>query len=709
MADFSKYGVQPAPTPTVPTAVPVPSSSPTKTNIPTAVSAPIANTPVVSKFSKYGTPSTPVVSSTPDKKSGLFSLDTLKGETTYKADTETSNPLPNIVKVAGNIPSSAAKLARGVASPVNPLDTESPINIGANIVKGSIALKDLIKGDEVVGPDGKVTRNGGIINATKNLAAGIGDTALKIFKAPGEAYMDYLDNTGYSQKPDLKNLIKTSVTNPIEKISKIGIEDPLLIPSLLYSGPEGVATKEGKASDLISKFASPVTRGADTTIPTVVKKAKDFVTEMTAKSEATIESNILKSYEKGVKPGINVKMTPAKLADYRDDVVSAVKTIKGNKANLKFTDADGMEIVGENPKSLQQLSDSVEQTKKSIFKQYDGLAKTAGEAGIGVEMTPIASELDSVIGNKALAITSPKTIEYAQAVKDRLIRAGKLDAETAQEVIQNYNKSLEAFYRNPSYDTASQAAIDALLANRIRQALDEGISGLTGEQYGALKKQYGSLKAIEKDVIKASLRDARKNTKGLIDFTDILSGGQIVNGILSLNPAQIGSGLTQKAIAEYFKYLNNPNRAIEKMFNAAEGLDQPLIRANNLQKASDAIPKTNLPKNSIDPSLSQIDKNVNIPKKKGIIQKFKDTPNKEGGFIKIPFLEQGASSAEKGTMRDFMDLVSGEYKPDAKTAAQLKADAQDLASKYKFKSAFGGDRGLSSSFGKYLNRVKFNK
>ncbi len=187
-----------------------------------------------------------------------------------------------------------------------------------------------------------------------------------------------------------------------------------------------------------------------------------------------------------------------------------------------------------------------------------------------IDIKPIANELDPVINSKALEISSPKTIKYAKDTQARLKKVGKIDATTAQEVVQNYNKSLEAFYRNPSYDNASQAAIDAMIVNRMRQSLDEGITKVTGTQYSALKRQYGALKAIEKDVIKASLRDARKNTKGLIDFTDILTGGDITSGLLTLNPVQLSRGLAGRGIKEFYKYLNNPNRAIEKMFQLSD-------------------------------------------------------------------------------------------------------------------------------------------
>lgn len=464
------------------------------------------------------------------KDPGIFNTGTLKGETSYPAKEGGAGTIPgNVGRTLGNIPSSAAKLVRNVIAPINPLDTDSPINIGANIVKGSEAAYNLIKERGFNAP---LDFAKGGLEVGKNIAK-------KVYEVGKEA-----------------------VTHPVDtatKISKVGIEDPLLVPSLLVGGEEALG---GKADDLISKVASPITRGVDTSLPKLAQT-------LTRQSESAIENTVLKKFNKGVKPLLPGKTT---LADYNDDVITAIKTIKENGPNLEFTDDLGEIVKGKLPTSLKELDDSVQQTKRTVFSKYDSLAKQAGEAGITVDSVPIANELDAVIGNKALAITNPKAIEYAEKLKERLTAAGKLDTNTAQDVIKNYNKSLEAFYRNPSYDTASQAAIDALVVNRFRKALDEGITGLTGTKYQALKSQYAALKKIEKDVIKANLRDARKNTKGLIDFSDVFSGGQVVSGIIGLNPQQIAQGLTQKGITEFYKYLNNPNRAIEKMFKASEKL-----------------------------------------------------------------------------------------------------------------------------------------
>lgn len=329
---------------------------------------------------------------------------------------------------------------------------------------------------------------------------------------------------------------------------------------------EGESIPEAIGSGVVGAGAGALIGGA---IPGAVSGATALKNKLNP-SEKFIESQILKEYTKGVKPLLPGKSTPKTLADYNDNVVTAVKTIKKNKDNLVFETEAGEMVSGKTPQNLNELTNAVEQTKKKIFGEYDSLAKTAGKAGVSVDVNPIARELDTVVNDKALAITNPGAINHAKQLQERLTQTGSLDAQTAQDVIQNYNKSLEAFYRNPSYENASNAAIDAVVANNMRKALDEGISGLTGAEYQALKNQYGALKSIEKDVIKASLRDARKNVKGLIDFSDIFSGGQVVSGIASMNPALISSGIAQKAISAFYKHLNDPNRAVSKMFEVAD-------------------------------------------------------------------------------------------------------------------------------------------
>jgi len=323
------------------------------------------------------------------------------------------------------------------------------------------------------------------------------------------------------------------------------------------------------AGAIAGKAAKEGAEAVVDTAQTGARVARETVENAFTPTEAVVDKYIADSFSKAVKPSVAGKNTLGQSDRYQGQALDAVKTIADNKDNLKFVTPDGDEIVGL-PTNLRQFAESIDQTKKSIYEQYSSLAKAAGDAGAEIDLANVASELDAVIDNKALQISNPEAIAYAKSIKDRLTTGGKIDATTAEQLIKNYNSSLESFYRNPSYETASRAAIDAAVVNNIRKDLDSVIEGLTGEKYQALKNQYASLKAIEKDVVKRANMDARKNALGLLDYTDIFSGGDIVGGILSLNPALFAKGVAQKGIKEWVKMLNDPNRAIKKMFEKTQ-------------------------------------------------------------------------------------------------------------------------------------------
>lgn len=336
--------------------------------------------------------------------------------------------------------------------------------------------------------------------------------------------------------------------------------------------PVGEAKPLLKASGL-GKAGTFVEQGAYR----VADEVSDLSKAVFSKSEQQLEKSILTKFEKGVKPLLPGKTTPTQVNKYKTSVVDAVKTINENKNSLKFVTPEGEVISGQTPTSLQQFADSVEQTKKIIFTQYDALAQQSGKAGNVIDLTKVATELDTVINSKSLAISNPQAIVYAQKAKDNLLRFGSIDTATTQDVVQQMNARLQAFYRNPTAEGAGNSVIDAMIANSLRQEADTFITGLTGTEYGALKGQYGSLKAVEKDVIKANLRDARKNVKGLIDYTDIFTGADMIVGIGTMNPTHIASGAVMRGLKEYYKYVNNPNNIVKGMFKDVTKLSEKSI------------------------------------------------------------------------------------------------------------------------------------
>lgn len=284
------------------------------------------------------------------------------------------------------------------------------------------------------------------------------------------------------------------------------------------------------------------------------------------------KSPVVDLYYKAVKPTTAGKTGTGQLESYNNDVVSAIDSIKQNKLNLAF-DTDTGPVQGETPKNRAQLADSIEQTKNVLFNQYNDLTKRTTGQGVKIPLEPAGGALDDVINSEALKITNPEAINYAQNVQTRLKNEDgtykEVDPELAQRVITSYNASLKAFYKNPTYESASRAAIDAGVVTEIRKSLGESIENATGENYSALKKQWGSLAAIERDVTKSAIAQAKQtgtNTSGLGKYVDVFAGGDMASGLLSLNPALFAKGIAQFGISHLFQFLNSPDRAVQALF-----------------------------------------------------------------------------------------------------------------------------------------------
>jgi len=313
-----------------------------------------------------------------------------------------------------------------------------------------------------------------------------------------------------------------------------------------------------------------------------------------------VKATIVKGFDVAIKPNLSSKQTPVQLGRYNEQVARSIDTITNNRANLSYVDdATGETVTGRLPENLKEYVEALEQTKQTIFQQYDDIAAKAGEVGAQVDTIAVANQLDEILNSKSLKLSNPEAIRYAEEVRGRLLSTRNLSTVDAQDVIRNYNKSLEAFYRNPTPEGLTRNAVDAMVANNLRKALDDEIAGITGAQYQALKSDYASLKTVERDIMRAFNRDARRNTKGLIDFTDVLTGGQVVSGILSMNPAIIGQGLAGKAVSTAIKIVNDPNRKVKQIFQEAGRYERPDAGANTPTRRQLPAAQPNAPRSEI--------------------------------------------------------------------------------------------------------------
>jgi hypothetical protein len=280
-------------------------------------------------------------------------------------------------------------------------------------------------------------------------------------------------------------------------------------------------------------------------------------------------ANVIKwGMDKGIRPSVVGKSNAPQAEKYYEKAQSAVESIIENKPNLQFTDEAGNAIKGELPKNLHQFSGAIDQTKRGIFKKYDSMVKTSDDLGKTVDLNPIVGELKLFTSNKVNKIAGGSGIGRAQDLTMEMA-GNKLTLSEAQDLLAILNGRTKAFIKNPTPDMASGFAVDTMTANQLRMAIDSAVENVS---YLPLRKQYGALREIEKEVQNRATVDARKNVVGLIDFADIATAAEAARALATMNPGAAGAAGAMKVIKEWYKHLNNPNRVIKSMFYDTERL-----------------------------------------------------------------------------------------------------------------------------------------
>jgi len=446
--------------------------------------------------------------------------------------------------VAGTVPlravgAGARIVGRAIAEPISPivekaissLSESAREQLGALIEKGGVAL-DKVK--EIVSPDVYQSLVD-VVDVASLFGGG------KVAKTGAEA-------------------VAPVVKGAAEKAIQTGKE---LAKSSLEMGIEGAK----KTKELITSTAKGTGNLADRTI-------KSLETGTMSGVPKNVDEFIDTSLEKAIRPSVTGKQNASDILKFKEQGRNAVKTIVANKNKLTLTNEMG-DTVSKLPESLDEFTQAIQQTKKTIFTQYNDLTKQTGKTGEIVDLNPIANEVKKIADNPVLSDTNPNVVQYAEERVKALEKRGTYTPEQTEEAIKIYNQSLEAFYRNPDYANASKAAIDALIVNNMRKSLENVIENATGKEYQTLKNQYGALKSIEKDTVRRTIVEARKNVKGLIDYTDILSGGEAIAGILTMNPALMAKAATQNGIKEFFKRWVSPDATIKRMF---EGVESAMVK-----------------------------------------------------------------------------------------------------------------------------------
>lgn len=210
--------------------------------------------------------------------------------------------------------------------------------------------------------------------------------------------------------------------------------------------------------------------------------------------------------------------------------------------------------------------DKAQVTKAAAYKKL---------GGVWVDLQPTIRELRAV-GSSTLKQVDPKTVEFANGLADRLAEKAAFSPSEAQEAIQHYNARLGNFYKQPTRDGTSEAAIEAMVANKLREGTDKAINEVTGRDYQDLKNAYGALRSIEKDVVHRALVQGRNVKGGLTGMLfDVATADQVIHAITRLDPTALASAAGWQTFKAVRERLLSPNRAVRRMFDTAERLKKP--------------------------------------------------------------------------------------------------------------------------------------
>jgi len=278
-----------------------------------------------------------------------------------------------------------------------------------------------------------------------------------------------------------------------------------------------------------------------------------------------VEINLGDMYVNAVSPGVKgKKKTVEGIIENKQNAVKSVKNIVENKANLTFRDIETNNVVsGELPSNLWEFGGSVTHQKSQVYKEV--LDRVGAAADEPVDTSRIVEAMTEIMDDPVYANETAITNRAQQALNKYLLT--DYTPRQIEDLIQLENDRLQAFYRGSG--TQADAIVSAIVANNLRDMLDEAVEAAGGQGVKELKQQYGALKSIEGDVIHRALHNSQAREAGLVDMFGIRTIGDVAAGAAGdLGALRRGAG--QIAGEGFIKALNDRDALINRMFMVAD-------------------------------------------------------------------------------------------------------------------------------------------
>lgn len=252
---------------------------------------------------------------------------------------------------------------------------------------------------------------------------------------------------------------------------------------------------------------------------------------------------------RAIKPGKNN-------ANWTSDLKTAIPLMKSAEAQVG-------PIAGET--AIDTALQANAAAKKSLWQQYMARLGPTGAQGQMVDGNAVADAMMSSI-DKRMALQNPGLTAKIQQAAD--IYRKPLSVQDAEDFIQSNNRELVGYYaKNKLSQQAAMAdpevAARVAEGDALRQALYSKLDDVSGPGSAQLKKAYGALTNVQKELTGRQIVYARQAPVSLGEQLGYLPAmGKIATG-------NILGGMKDIAIRRFLSEVNDTNSMIERAFAKA--------------------------------------------------------------------------------------------------------------------------------------------
>jgi hypothetical protein len=215
---------------------------------------------------------------------------------------------------------------------------------------------------------------------------------------------------------------------------------------------------------------------------------------------------------------------------------------------------------------MKQFSEAIDQSEQTLFEQWNPMTQRAGDAGLRIDLAPVAAELRELAKQPKVALVNPQVVSQLERFATDYETAGAVTPLEAQQIVTGINARLKNFYAKGEAASGAPSEVLEPVARLLRKQLDEGIEGAIGPGWQELRDRYGALRSLDKDVTKAAERLANKPSSFMGKAGNFLASREFAHALITLNPAAMARAIGTKGAVELHKMMNDPNLMIERMF-----------------------------------------------------------------------------------------------------------------------------------------------